>query len=287
MRTVSAIRTPRPPPAPRSEGGWRTEGLPYDSDAARARAAAITALMTGEAYAVSASFPGEFDAFAENRDCFLEVLHRHRNAAADLDGPWANEAREAWDRAVAGAEKHGIRNAQVTLLAPPGTIAFLMDCETTGVEPDLALVKYKHLVGGGTMRLVNRAVPAALAALGYDPAPIVAHIEQNETIEGAPGIRPEHLAIFDCAIAPPGGGRSIAPEGHLRMMSAIQPFLSGGISKTVNLGAETTPTQIAALYRRGWDLGLKALAVYREGSKGAEPLATEDHCWVEDCGACE
>jgi len=269
------------------------EGLPYDSEAARERAAGVTALLTGEAYRVSTEFAAEFgafDAFDENRDSFLEVLHRHRAALDGLQGPWAAPAREAWDRALSGAEKHGVRNAQVTVLAPTGTIAFLMDCDTTGIEPDLALVKYKHLVGGGTLRIVNHAVPLALRTLDYDEATIeaiVAHIEKRETIVGAPGLRREHEAIFDCAVPPPGGGRSIAPAGHLQMMAAVQPFLSGGISKTVNLSVDATPQTIADVYLEGWRLGLKAIAVYREGSKGAEPLAKQEHCWIEECGTCD
>ncbi|MHC4411130.1 MAG: vitamin B12-dependent ribonucleotide reductase, partial [Planctomycetota bacterium] len=248
------------------------EGLPYDSDEARERAAGITALLCGEAYRVSAEFAeqfGAFEAFGENRESFLEVLHRHRDALGLLDGAWADAAREAWDRAVSGAEKHGVRNAQTTVLAPTGTIAFLMDCDTTGIEPDLALVKYKHLVGGGSLRMVNHTVPHALRTLGYDPDPIVAYLEEKESIEGAPGLKEEHLPVFDCAVPPPGGGRCIAPEGHLQMMAAVQPFLSGGISKTVNLPNSASPESIAEIYLQGWKLGLKAIAVYREGSKGA------------------
>jgi ribonucleoside-diphosphate reductase alpha chain len=266
------------------------EGLPYDSDEARERAAGITALLCGEAYRISAEFAeqfGAFEAFGENRESFLEVLHRHRDALGILDGAWADAAREAWDRAVSGAEKHGVRNAQTTVLAPTGTIAFLMDCDTTGIEPDLALVKYKHLVGGGSLRMVNHTVPHALRTLGYDPDPIVAYLEEKESIEGAPGLKEEHLPVFDCAVPPPGGGRCIAPEGHLQMMAAVQPFLSGGISKTVNLPNSASPESIAEIYLQGWKLGLKAIAVYREGSKGAEPLAKQDHCWIEDCGTCQ
>ncbi|MHC4449856.1 MAG: vitamin B12-dependent ribonucleotide reductase [Planctomycetota bacterium] len=266
------------------------EGLPYDSDEARERAAGITALLCGEAYRISAEFAeqfGAFEAFGENRESFLEVLHRHRDALGLLDGAWADAAREAWDRAVSGAEKHGVRNAQTTVLAPTGTIAFLMDCDTTGIEPDLALVKYKHLVGGGSLRMVNHTVPHALRTLGYDPDPIVAYLEEKESIEGAPGLKEEHLPVFDCAVPPPGGGRCIAPEGHLQMMAAVQPFLSGGISKTVNLPNSASPESIAEIYLQGWKLGLKAIAVYREGSKGAEPLAKQDHCWIEDCGTCQ
>ncbi|MHC4850020.1 MAG: vitamin B12-dependent ribonucleotide reductase [Planctomycetota bacterium] len=266
------------------------EGLPYDSDAARDRAAGITALLCGEAYRVSAEFAkrfGAFEAFEENRDSFLDVLHRHRAALGNLEGEWADAARAAWDGAVSGAEKHGVRNAQTTVLAPTGTIAFLMDCDTTGIEPDLALVKYKHLVGGGALRMVNHTVPHALRTLGYDPDPIVAYLEEHETIEGAPGLKVEHLPVFDCAVPPPGGGRCIAPGGHLKMMAAVQPFLSGGISKTVNLPNNATSESIAEIYLQGWKLGLKAIAVYREGSKGAEPLAKQDHCWIEECGSCE
>jgi len=266
------------------------EGLPYDSEEARERAAGITALLCGEAYRVSAEFAeqfGAFEAFGENRESFLEVLHRHRDATQRLRGPWADAARAAWDEAVSGAEQFGVRNAQTTVLAPTGTIAFLMDCDTTGIEPDLALVKYKHLVGGGSLRMVNHTVPHALRRLGYDPDPIVAYLEEHESIEGAPGLKEEHLAVFDCAVPPPGGGRCIAPDGHLKMMAAVQPFLSGGISKTVNLPNSATPESIAEIYLQGWKLGLKAIAVYREGSKGAEPLAKQDHCWIEDCGTCQ
>ena len=271
-------------------------GLPYDSDEGRAWAASITALMTGEAYRVSSEFAkarGPFDRFAENRDSFLEVLGMHRGALDAVGGaPDAllHAARDAWDAALSGARTHGVRNAQATLLAPTGTIAFLMDCDTTGIEPDLALVKYKQLVGGGTLRMVNRTLPLALARLGYaeqEIAAIVAHVEKAESIEGAPGVRDEHLPVFDCAIPPPHGGRSISTDGHLRMMAAVQPFLSGGISKTVNLPASATADEIRAIFRRGWELGLKAVAVYREGSKGVQPLAAKEHCVMEECGVCD
>ncbi|MHC4953423.1 MAG: vitamin B12-dependent ribonucleotide reductase [Planctomycetota bacterium] len=270
--------------------------LPYDSDEGRSWAAAITALLTGEAYRVSvemAKARGPFEAFAGNRESFLDVLESHREAAQALNGApagIADAARAAWDDVLAGAAKHGVRNAQVTLLAPTGTIAFLMDCDTTGIEPDLALVKYKHLVGGGTLRMVNRTVPRALARLGYAEEAVTAieaHLEEAESIEDAPELRDEHIAVFDCAVPPPHGGRCIGTDGHLLMMAAVQPFLSGGISKTVNLPVSATVDDIEAIYLRGWKLGLKAVAVYREGSKGVQPMEAKDHCMVEECGVCE
>jgi len=271
-------------------------GLPYDSDAGRAWAAAITALLTGEAYRVSAEMArvrGPFDGFEENRESFLEVLGMHRDALDAIEGAPPQlmaAARAAWDAAWAGACKHGVRNAQTTLLAPTGTIAFMMDCDTTGIEPDLALVKFKNLVGGGFLRLANRTVPRALARLAYGEeaiAAIIGHIEQEQTIENAPGLRDEHLPIFDCAVPPVRGSRSIGTDGHLMMMAAVQPFLSGGISKTVNLPATATSEDIERIYQRGWMLGLKSVAVYREGSKGAEPLVQRGFCQLEDCGVCE
>ncbi len=258
-------------------------GLPYDSEAGRLLAGAVTALMTGEAYRVSAEMAarlGPFEAFGENRDCFLEVLERHRDALGRLDGapaPLLRAARTAWDDALALARRHGVRNAQATVLAPTGTIAFLMDCDTTGIEPDLALVKYKRLSGGGTLKMVNRTVGPALRRLGYaEPAAgaILAHLERNDTIERAPGLRDEHLPVFDCAFRPREGGRAISPEGHLLMMAAVQPFLSGGISKTVNLPHDATRETVARLMLRAWKLGLKSIALFRERSKGVQPLAT-------------
>jgi ribonucleoside-diphosphate reductase alpha chain len=255
------------------------QGLPYHSAEARDRAAAITALLTGEAYRVSAEIAealGPFDAFAENRAPFLEVLDRHRAALDGLRDPIAAEARGAWDEAIARARRHGVRNAQATLLAPTGTIAFLMDCDTTGIEPDISLVKYKRLSGGGTLKLVNRCVGRALRHLGYgdaDASRILRHLEKEETVEGAPGLRPEHLPVFDCAFRPEHGRRAIAIEGHLGMMAAVQPFLSGGISKTVNLPEETSVEEVEALYLRAWRLGLKSIAVYRENSKAVQPLS--------------
>jgi len=265
-------------------------GLPYDSERGRGWAAAITALMTGEAYRVSALMAerlGPFEAFDENRDPCLGVLARHREALEEVDGPpeIVAAARAAWDEALDLALKHGVRNAQATVIAPTGTIAFLMDCDTTGVEPDLSLVKYKRLAGGGTLKLVNRSVPRALRALGYDEAAIetiAGYVDVEETIEGAPGLDAKDLPVFDCAFRPRDGARAIRPEGHLLMMAAVQPFLSGGISKTVNLPEDTTPTEIERLFLRGGELGLKALAVYRENSKGAQPLAK--HCVIDERG---
>ncbi|MHC4133898.1 MAG: vitamin B12-dependent ribonucleotide reductase [Planctomycetota bacterium] len=265
-------------------------GLPYDSDLGRGWAAAITALLTAEAYRVSARMAaarGPFDAYEPNREHFLGVLERHRAAVDGVaDGPREvlDEARAAWDDTLALAHEHGVRNAQVTVLAPTGTIAFLMDCDTTGIEPDISLVKFKRLAGGGTLKLVNHTVPHALRHLGYaedDVTEILAHLEEHRTIEGAPGLRDEHVAVFDCAFRPGDGGRAIRSEGHLLMMAAVQPFLSGGISKTVNLPEETTVDEIERLFLRGGELGLKSLAVYREHSKGAQPLATR-RCFVNE-----
>ena len=255
-------------------------GLPYDSDAGRAVAAAITALLGGTAYAASAHIAatlGPFDGFAENREPMLAVIERHRAAAAALPPcDLKDAAHAAWEGAVTLGRTHGYRNAQTTVLAPTGTIAFMMDCDTTGVEPELALVKYKRLAGGGLMRLVNRAVPSALARLGYSPsdvAAIVAHIESSDTIEGAPALKDEHLPVFDCAFRAPGGARAIAPLGHLRMMAAVQPFLSGAISKTVNVPNDTTADAVMDLFIDAWRLGLKSIAVYRDGCKRAQPLS--------------
>ncbi|MHC4224137.1 MAG: vitamin B12-dependent ribonucleotide reductase [Planctomycetota bacterium] len=266
-------------------------GLPYDSAAARGWAAAVTALLTGEAYRVSALMAqgrGPFEAFGENRAPFLEVLERHKealDAITDAPDPVLGAARRTWAEALELAHRHGVRNAQVSVLAPTGTIAFLMDCDTTGVEPDLALVKYKRLAGGGTLKLVNRSVPRALRALGYDESRVTAvgaHLEATESIEGAPGLKDEHLEVFDCAIRPPSGERAIRPEGHLYMMAAVQPFLSGGISKTLNLPEEITAEEIGHFFLLAARLGLKSLAVFRESSKGVQPLGT--HCVVDKTG---
>jgi ribonucleoside-diphosphate reductase alpha chain len=258
-------------------------GLPYDSDEGRDLAAALTALLCGQAYLTSAEIAeamGPFPRFRMNRRPFLEVIGMHAAAAdaipsAGVPADLLSAARECWAAALAAGRRHGVKNAQVTVLAPTGTIAFMMDCDTTGVEPDIALVKYKKLVGGGLLKIVNNTVPMALRRLGYDEPQIraiVAHVDARETIEGAPGLREEHLPVFDCAFRAANGTRSIEWMGHLRMMGAVQPFLSGAISKTVNLPADATVADIEAAYVEGWRLGLKALAVYRDGSKRTQPL---------------
>ncbi len=260
-------------------------GLPYDSDEGRAYAATVTALLTGEAYAMSARIAekiGPFAGFAINRDPMLRVIRKHRDSLQKVDRHLVPEdlyqaAEQAWDDALALGEQYGYRNAQASVLAPTGTIAFLMDCDTTGVEPDIALVKYKKLVGGGTIKIVNHTVPIALRRLGYDEdhiADIMAHIDEHGTIEGAPHLKEEHLPVFDCAFRPASGTRSIHYMGHVRMMGAVQPFISGAISKTVNLPHDVTPDDIAEVYIEGWRQGLKAIAIYRDGSKRIQPLST-------------
>ncbi len=259
-------------------------GLAYDSDPGRAYAGAVTALMTGHAYTVSqdlAGVQGPFDGWKENAKSMADVMRMHRDAVADIDPALAPEniriaARDCWERVVSKADK-GFRNAQVTVLAPTGTIGFMMDCDTTGVEPDIALVKYKQLAGGGMMKIVNRTLSPALVKLGYtanETEAIVKYVDVNDTIEGAPNLKLEHLPVFDCAFKPVKGERSIPYMAHLRMMSAVQPFLSGAISKTVNLPQEATPGDIMQTYMEGWKLGLKAVAVYRDGSKRTQPLST-------------
>ncbi|GAB4248280.1 MAG: vitamin B12-dependent ribonucleotide reductase [Candidatus Methylacidiphilales bacterium] len=270
-------------------------GHGYDSDEGRGLAGAITAIMTGTAYAVSAEmaahlgpFPGYRDArcatvpepvAASNEESMLEVIARHRAEVDRIDPSCPAElraaAREAWDLALDCGRTHGFRNAQVTVLAPTGTIGFLMDCDTTGIEPDIALVKYKLLAGGGMLKIVNGTVPEALRKLGYTPAEteaIVRHIDAHDTIEGAPGLKAEHLPVFDCAFKPAKGTRSLSYRAHIRMMAAAQPFLSGAISKTVNLPNEATVEEIMNTYIEGWRLGLKAIAIYRDGSKRSAPL---------------
>jgi ribonucleoside-diphosphate reductase alpha chain len=262
-----------------------SRGLAYDSDAGRNLAAAVTALMCGQAYTSSAEIAGAMGPFAryrENRESFLDVIGMHRDAAAAIPAAGVPAdllaaARGAWDAALESGRRHGFKNAQATVLAPTGTIAFMMDCDTTGVEPDIALVKYKKLVGGGLLKILNGTVPMALARLGYAPAQvdeIVRFVDERETIEGAPHLRAEHLAVFDCAFRPQNGRRSIDWMGHLRMMGAVQPFLSGAISKTVNLPEDATVDEITTAYVEGWRLGLKALAVYRDGCKRSQPLNT-------------
>ena len=291
-------------------------GLPYDSDAGRAFAATVTAILCGDAYAQSAriaeSCPplgaatpltqganrdgGACPGFYVNREPFLDVIRMHRAEVNNIDkslkpspkgaqdtagfiAPQLDElkaaAQSAWDEALVLGELSGYRNSQVTVLAPTGTIGFMMDCDTTGIEPDLALVKYKKLVGGGMIKIVNNTVPGALFKLGYKDAEvqgIVNYIDATGTIEGAPGIKPEHLAVFDCSFKPAKGTRSISWQGHVKMMAATQPFLSGAISKTVNLPTDCTADDIAEAYTEAWRLGLKAVAIYRDGSKGTQPL---------------
>ncbi len=261
-------------------------GVPYDSEQGRATAAAITALMCGQAYATSArlaSQSGAFPGYPRNEASMLEVIDLHRDQVRHIDaelipGDLLVAAQDAWNRARTLGGEYGFRNSQVTVLAPTGTIGFLMDCDTTGVEPELALVKYKKLVGGGVMRIVNQSVEPALEHLGYGPQErlqILEHIEETGTIEGAPGLKPEHLAVFDCSFLPAGGTRSIHYLGHLRMMAAVQPFLSGAISKTINLPSSVTVEEISDAYLEAWRLGLKAVALYRDGSKRTQPLSTQ------------
>ena len=260
-------------------------GLPYDSDQGRAQAAAITAIMHGQAYLTSAEHAanvGAFEGFALNREPMLRVMEMHRDAAEAIDPSAPAElldaARSVWAECLEMGREHGYRNSQVTVLAPTGTIAFMMDCDTTGIEPDIALVKYKQLAGGGMLKIVNRTVPMALQKLGYDEPEIrgiLDFIDAHDTIEGAPGLKDEHLPVFDCAFGPPQGGRSIHFRGHLRMMASVQPFISGAISKTCNVPAEATVEEVRGAYLEGWRLGLKALAIYRDGSKGSQPVSTK------------
>jgi len=260
-----------------------SQGLPYDSDEGRNVSAAITSLMCGEAYRMSAEIAaamGPFPHYKQNRASFLEVIAMHKSAAESVPAAGVQQdlwraARSAWAQALDLGAQHGYKNGQVTVLAPTGTIAFMMDCDTTGVEPDIALVKYKKLVGGGLLKIVNNTVPMALAKLGYGEkqiADVVEYIDARETIEGAPHVRDEHLPVFDCAFRATNGKRSIHWKGHIRMMGAVQPFLSGAISKTVNLPNEASVEDLRDAYVEGWRLGLKALAVYRDGSKRTQPL---------------
>jgi ribonucleoside-diphosphate reductase alpha chain len=263
-----------------------SRSLPYDSDPGRAYAAAITSLMCGEAYKqsarISADATGPFVGYAHNEQPFLKVMKKHRAAVDKIDSALVNldvmeAAKQAWDGAIELGTKYGFRNGQTTVLAPTGTIAFLMDCDTTGVEPDIAIVKYKRLVGGGLIKIVNQTVPEALSKLGYDAKEceaILAHIDSKDTIEGAPHLKAEHLAVFDCAFQAMNGTRSIHYMGHLRMMAAVQPFLSGAISKTVNLPTDCTVEDIEDAYIQAWKMGLKAIAVYRDGCKRTQPLST-------------
>jgi ribonucleoside-diphosphate reductase alpha chain len=260
-------------------------GLAYDSNEGRAYAASITALMTGEAYAQSARLAaavGAYEAYPKNKSAHDRVIEKHRAASyrivADLVPPTLlSAARQAWDDAVSLGKTAGYRNAQASVLAPTGTISFMMDCDTTGVEPDIALVKYKRLVGGGMLKLVNGTVPAALRRLGYtetEGSLITTYIEQLGTIEGAPGLKDEHLSVFDCAFKPQNGERSISHMGHIKMMGAVQPFISGAISKTVNLPENATVEDVGEAYIEAWKHGVKAIAIYRDGSKKVQPLST-------------
>jgi ribonucleoside-diphosphate reductase alpha chain len=260
-----------------------SDGLPYDSAEGRNVAAAITALMTGRAYRqsalIAAGATGPYDEYEKNREPHNGVMRMHRDAAYEVDGTGIKgelleAAQRSWDEAVELGEEHGYRNAQATVLAPTGTISFLMDCDTTGIEPDFSLVKFKELVGGGQMTIVNKSVPMALDAMGYSEAEIGqidAYITEKNTIVGAPGLKEEHLEVFDVAV----GERAISHTGHIDMMAATQPFLSGAISKTVNMPQTATIEDIADAYTRGWKGGLKALAIYRDGSKTAQALRTD------------
>jgi ribonucleoside-diphosphate reductase alpha chain len=261
-----------------------TMGIPYDSDAGRGICGALTALLNGQGYLTSSEIAadiGPFAGYRDNEQSMLDVMQMHRDAVEKINPACPrylkDAARQVWNECLQSGRRHGYRNAQATVLAPTGTIAFMMDCDTTGIEPDIALIKYKQLAGGGMLRIVNRTVPVSLKALGYDQPEIegiLAYIESQETIEGAPGLKPEHLPVFDCAFKAAKGTRSISWKAHVGMMAAAQPFLSGAISKTVNMPSESTVEDIEQAYIEGWKLGLKALAIYRDGSKQSQPLAT-------------
>jgi ribonucleoside-diphosphate reductase alpha chain len=260
-------------------------GLAYDSEEGRDYAAAITSILSGESYAQSSRIAekiGTFEGYSVNEEPFLRVIDKHRRAAyrinnRNLPADLADAACQVWDEAYALGQQHGYRNAQISVLAPTGTIAFMMDCDTTGIEPDIALVKYKKLVGGGMLKIVNQTVPTALRRLGYDAKQIneiVQYIDENDTIEGAPHLLDAHLSVFDCAFKPANGTRSIHYQGHLKMMGAVQPFISGAISKTINMPTNATVEEIEQAYYEAWKLGLKAVAVYRDGCKRSQPLST-------------
>ncbi len=260
-------------------------GLPYDSDAGRALAATLTGLMTGQAYlssAVLASSVGPFAEFSRNRTPMMQVMRKHQAALQKIEKDFVPPAlfaaaEQAWADAIETGERYGYRNAQVTVLAPTGTIGFMMDCDTTGIEPDIALVKYKKLSGGGFIKMINQTIPSALKRLNYSNAQIedvVNYIQEKDTIEGAPHLSSEHLPVFDCAFRPTNGQRSIHYMGHVRMMAAVQPFISGAISKTVNMPNDVISQDIAEAYLQAWELGLKSIAIYRDGSKRTQPLNT-------------
>jgi ribonucleoside-diphosphate reductase alpha chain len=261
-------------------------GVPYDSDAGRDYAAAITALMSGASYAQSARIAeamGPFEEFEANREPMLRVMRKHRDAIKKIEPAHVpldllQAAKRSWEEVILLGDEHGLRNSQISVLAPTGTIAFMMDCDTTGVEPDIALVKYKKLVGGGMIKIVNNTVPVALKRLGYDKdevRAIVEYIDENDTIEGAPYLKEEHLPVFDCAFKPAKGSRSIHYMGHLKMLAAVQPYISGAISKTINMPEESTSDEILQAYVEGWQMGLKAVAIYRDNCKRSQPLSTK------------
>jgi len=262
-----------------------SRGIPYDSDEGRNFAAAITSLQSGHCYFQSSKIAekiGPFAGYKQNEAPCLEVMRMHRDASYEINpngvpADLLTEARMSWDNVVEHGSLHGLRNAQISVIAPTGTISFLMDCDTTGVEPDIALVKYKWLVGGGMLKIVNNTVPEALTRLGYsqkEREEILAHIEKTDTIENAPHLKPEHLPVFDCAFKAANGTRTIHYMGHVRMMAAVQPFVSGAISKTVNMPHDATTKDIIEVYETGWKLGLKAIAIYRDGSKRQQALTT-------------
>jgi len=271
-------------------------GVPYDSEEGRQYAAAITSILSGESYAQSSRIAeklGPFEGYDVNREPFLRVIDKHRRSAYRIDtrslpADLAKAACDVWDEAYALGQVHGYKNAQISVLAPTGTIAFMMDCDTTGIEPDIALVKYKKLVGGGMLKIVNNTVPTALKRLGYDvkqASQIVEYINENDTIEGAPYLVEQHLPVFDCAFKPANGSRSIHYMGHLKMMGAVQPFISGAISKTINMPNSATVDEIEGAYYEAWKLGLKAVAVYRDGCKRSQPLSTaKDKAVLEQIG---
>jgi ribonucleoside-diphosphate reductase alpha chain len=260
-------------------------GMAYDSNQGRDFSGAVTAVMCGQSYLTSARIAeatGPFPGYPKNEQSFLEVVRMHRDAVNDIDGkrlpaPLMDAARKTWGDAYEKGKTSGYRNAQTTVIAPTGTIGFMMDCDTTGIEPDLALVKYKKLVGGGVIKIVNQTVPQALIKLGYKPEQaeqIVTHIDSTGTIEGAPHIKDEHLSVFDCSFRPQNGNRSIHYMGHVKMMAAVQPFISGAISKTINMPEECTVEDIIDAYIESWRLGLKAVAIYRDNSKRSQPLSS-------------
>ncbi len=262
-----------------------SRGLPYDSEEGRNYAACVTSLMHGRANVMSARVSkevGPFPGYVRNQESMLGVMKMHQQAASRISRAGVPDdlyigSQKVWKDVLSVGGEHGFRNAQVTVLAPTGTIGFMMDCDTTGIEPDIALVKYKKLVGGGVMKIVNQTVPEALTKLGYTASQaedILAYLNAHDTIEGAPNLKPEHLPVFDCAFKPMNGTRSIHYLGHIRMMGAVQPFLSGAISKTVNLPHDATVEDIMEAYIQSWKLGLKAVAVYRDGCKRTQPLNT-------------